>query len=381
MKKPMLQRSATEINKITGFIMGVRKFGKTSLWADMINAKFGDPEKGLLVSCGMEHGTNMIDNIFTTHANTWKDLVEVKEWLIKEKGNEHNVEMVCFDSAEEFFGIAESEIIRLSTIESGKKIKSIKAAYGGYTNGEKECAKLVKKFLNDLYNAGIVPWMIGHTKLKTVKDKASLDEEGFQRLGSSLIADYESAVADCFDIIATGLIDREIEEKGEGDSTKRYVKETERRLYFRGNEIVEAGGRLKDLSIPEYIPFDQLNMGKTFIDTIETALRNGRADSTSTKKPTVKKTQPVKKEVVESTPVEEDEIDDIDTPVDDIVDNIEETVENSDYPSDLDTVIRKMYKDCKDAELKASVKNVIAEYGKLNDVDEDGLKRIYDMMN
>ena len=103
MKKPMLQRSATEINKITGFIMGVRKFGKTSLWADMINAKFGDPEKGLLVSCGMEHGTNMIDNIFTTHANTWKDLVEVKDWLIKEKGNEHNVEMVCFDSEEEFF--------------------------------------------------------------------------------------------------------------------------------------------------------------------------------------------------------------------------------------------------------------------------------------
>lgn len=380
MKKPMLQRSATEINKITGFIMGVRKFGKTSLWADMINAKFGDPEKGLLVSCGMEHGTNMIDNIFTTHANTWKDLVEVKDWLIKEKGNEHNVEMVCFDSAEEFFGIAESEVIRLSILENGKKIKSIKAAYGGYTNGEKECAKLVKKFLNDLYNAGIMPWMIGHTKLKTVKDKASLDEEGFQRLGSSLITDYESAVADCFDIIATGLIDREIEEKGEGDSTKRYVKETERRLYFRGNEIVEAGGRLKDLSIPEYIPFDQLNMGQTFIDTIETALKNGRVDATSSepKKVTPKKTAPIKEEKpVESDSIEDD-IDDIDAPVETTVEEITET---STYPDDLDAVIRKMYKECKDAELKASVKNVIAEYGKLNDVDEDGLKRIYDMMN
>ena len=379
MNKPTLQRSATDINKITGFIMGVRKFGKTSLWADMINAKFGNPEKGLLVSCGMEHGTNMIDNIFTTHANTWKDLVEVKDWLIKEKGKEHDVEMVCFDSAEEFFGIAESEVIRLSILENGKKIKSIKAAYGGYTNGEKECAKLVKKFLNDLYNAGIMPWMIGHTKLKTVKDKASLDEEGFQRLGSSLIADYESAVADCFDIIATGLIDREIEEKGEGDSTKRYVKETERRLYFRGNEIVEAGGRLKDLSIPEYIPFDQLNMGQTFIDTIETALKNGRVDSVSTKKPAPKKVTPVKEEkVAKPDPIEEDDIDDIDTPVED---TIEETTETSAYPDDLDAVIRKMYKECKDAELKASVKNVIAEYGKLNDVDEDGLKRIYDMMN
>ena len=60
---------------------------------------------------------------------------------------------------------------------------------------------------------------------------------------------------------------------------------------------------------------------------------------------------------------------------------IEETTETSTYPDDLDAVIRKMYKECKDAELKASVKNVIAEYGKLNDVDEDGLKRIYDMMN
>lgn len=380
MKKPMLQRSATEINKITGFIMGVRKFGKTSLWADMINAKFGDPEKGLLVSCGMEHGTNMIDNIFTTHANTWKDLVEVKDWLIKEKGNEHNVEMVCFDSAEEFFGIAESEVIRLSILENGKKIKSIKAAYGGYTNGEKECAKLVKKFLNDLYNAGIMPWMIGHTKLKTVKDKASLDEEGFQRLGSSLIADYESAVADCFDIIATGLIDREIEEKGEGDSTKRYVKETERRLYFRGNEIVEAGGRLKDLSIPEYIPFDKLNMGQTFIDTIETALKNGRVDITSSepKKVTSKKSTSIKEEKsVDPDPIDDD-IDDIEAPVET---TIEETTETFTYPDDLDAVIRKMYKECKDAELKASVKNVIAEYGKLNDVDEDGLKRIYDMMN
>lgn len=375
MKKPMLQRSATEINKITGFIMGVRKFGKTSLWADMINAKFGDPEKGLLVSCGMEHGTNMIDNIFTTHANTWKDLVEVKDWLIKEKGNEHNVEMVCFDSAEEFFNIAETEVIRLSILENGKKIKSIKAAYGGYTNGEKECAKLVKKFLNDLYNAGIMPWMIGHTKLKTVKDKASLDEEGFQRLGSSLIADYESAVADCFDIIATGLIDREIEEKGEGDSTKRYVKETERRLYFRGNEIVEAGGRLKDLSIPEYISFDQLNMGQTFIDTIETALKNGRVDVVTSRS---KKTAPIKEEKSVETDLIEDDSDDIDTPVEVTEEEITET---SVYPDDLNAVIRKMYKECKNAELKASIKNVIAKYGKLNDVDEDGLKKIYDMMN
>ena len=374
MKKPTLQRSATEINKITGFIMGVRKFGKTSLWADMINEKFNDPEKGLLVSCGMEHGTNMIDNIFTTHTNTWKELVEVKDWLIKEKGNEHNVEMVCFDSAEEFFGIAENEIIRLSIIENNKKIKSIKAAYGGYTNGEKECAKLVKKYLNDLYNAGIVPWMIGHTKLKTVKDKASLDEEGFQRLGSSLIADYESAIADCFDIIVTGLIDREIEEKGEGDNTKRYVKETERRLYFRGNEIVEAGGRLKDLSVPEFIPFNKLNMGQDFINTVETALKNGRSNVTVKSESTQKE---VNKTVSESMPFDEDIDDDIDNNPN--VGEIDIDI-TSDYPEDLVDTIRLMFKDCTDKDLKAEVKGIISQFGKLNDCDEDVLKEIYDKL-
>lgn len=277
-KKPTVKRSQTEIDKITGFIMGVRKFGKTTLWADMIKEKFGDPEKGLLVSCGLEHGTNMIDNINTTHIDTYKDLNELKKWLIDTKGTEHDIRMICFDSAEELFTIFEAETIRRSNIETGKQVKSIKAAYSGFTNGEKECAKLVKMFFNELYSAGIMPWAIGHTKLKTCRDKGSMDDEGFQKLGSSLISDYDAVCSDCFDIIVTGLVNREIEERGSGDATKRYVKETERRLYFRGNEIVEAGGRMKGLSIPEYLVFDKENMAKDFIDAVEGALRAGRSD-------------------------------------------------------------------------------------------------------
>ena len=277
--KPVVKRSETEIDKITGLIMGVRKFGKTTLWADMINEKFGDPSKGLLVSCGLEHGTNMIDNINTTHINTYKEMQELKKWLIDTMGVEHDIRMICFDSTEELFTIFEAETIRRSNMETNKQVRSIKAAYSGFTNGEKECAKLVKAFLNELYEAGIKPWSICHTKLKTCKDKGSLDEDGFQKLGSALIADYDAVCADCFDIIVTGLVNREIEERGSGDSLKRYVKETERRLYFRGNEIVEAGGRLKGLAIPEYIVFDKDNMAKDFIETVESALKAGRGDA------------------------------------------------------------------------------------------------------
>lgn len=381
--KPSVKRSETEINKITGFIMGVRKFGKTTLWADMIREKFGDPAKGLLVSCGLEHGTNMIDNINTTHIDTYKDMIELKKWLIGTKGTEHDIEMICFDSAEELFTIFEQETIRRSNMENpNKQVKSIKAAYSGFTNGEKECAKIVKGFFNELYNAGIMPWAIGHTKLKTVRDKGSTDEDGFQKLGSSLIADYDSVCADCFDIIVTGLVNREIEERGSGDSTKRYVTETERRLYFRGNEIVEAGGRMKGLSIPEYIIFDKENMAKDFIDTIENALKAGRTDSESVVKKSTKKT-------TKKPPVAEEEHDQEDIELLAALREVVESAEEDAAPFDVEdeiedifeedadelitldterlTAIRNAFKGA-DASAKANVKAHLVEYGgKLTD--------------
>ena len=366
--KPVVKRSETEINKITGFIMGVRKFGKTTLWSDMIREKFGDPSKGLLVSCGLEHGTNMIDNINTTHIDTYKDMMELKKWLIETKGDEHDIQMICFDSAEELFSIFETETIRRSNLETGKQVRSIKAAYSGFTNGEKECAKLVKKFFNELYTVGIMPWAIGHTKLKTVRDKGSMDEEGFQKLGSSLIADYESVCSDCFDIIVTGLVNREIEERGSGDSTKRYVKEAERRLYFRGNEIVEAGGRMKDLSVPEYIVFDKPNMAKDFIETIENALKAGRVDgdenksSTSNKK-TSKKSTPTPTSI--SDPEEDSEVADEDFDLFDEEETLQE--EEAVVPIDKETLtkIRSNFKSA-DADTKSQVKSVLSNYnGKL----------------
>lgn len=389
-QKPTVKRSATSIDQITGLIMGVRKFGKTTLWADMIMEKFGDPTKGLLVSCGLEHGTNMIDNINTTHVNSYKEIQELKKWLIETKGVEHDIRMICFDSTEELFTAFEQETIRRSNVESGKMVKSIKAAYGGYTNGEKECAKLVKVFLNELYEAGIKPWSICHTKLKTCKDKASIDEEGFQKLGSALIADYDAVCADCFDIIVTGLVDREIEERGSGDSVKRYVKETERRLYFRGNEIVEAGGRLKGLSVPEYISFDKENMAKDFIDTVETALAAGRTDTPATTKPTAKKSTKKPPVVVEEPEddledIIEEPTPDIDEVPFDLDEPIEDVVEEEVAPVDKNdlTAIRAAFKSA-ESDVKASVKTILADYGnklanEMKPSDVEKIKEILDI--
>ena len=180
-------------------------------------------------------------------------------------------------------------------------------------------------------------------------------------------------------------------------NTRHFVKRLEKngyrydrsngshRIYVNANgeiisvpTLIDAGGRFADGAVPEYMVFDKPDMGAEFVRVVEEGMERSKTELS--KRP--KATTPVKAVTTESTPTPtvqeeevpfaEEDIDDIDTP------GTEEV--SSDYPEDLDGVIRAMFKECKDADLKAKVKAVIAEYGKLNDVDEDGLKKIYDMM-
>lgn len=378
-QKPTINVIKPDIKNLSIYLRSTKKFGKSTLFRDVILEKYGDPSRGLLVGCGNEKGYKMLDNLNATQVKTYKDLQELADWLINEKGKEHNIEMVAFDTGDELALIADTETIRQSNVENpSKKCKSIKAAFGGYTAGEKYSANdIIKPYMTKLEDAGFGVWVIAHTKFKTIKEKGGLEEDGYMQLSSNMGADYEAAFGDIFDVTLTGVIDRDLEEKKVGDKVKKYATDTVRKLYFRGTTLIDAGGRFADGAVPEYMVFDKPNMAADFIRVVEEGMEKSK--STIGKKSTSKKATPVKEEkVAEPDPIEEDDIDDIDTPVED---TIEETTETSAYPDDLDAVIRKMYKECKDAELKASVKNVIAEYGKLNDVDEDGLKRIYDMMN
>ena len=81
-------------------------------------------------------------------------------------------------------------------------------------------------------------------------------------------------------------------------------------------------------------------------------------------------TPTVQEENIDEVPFEEDILDE----------TFSESETVSDYPDNLDSVIRRMFKECTDPELKSSVREVISEYGKLNDVDREGLEKIYDMM-
>lgn len=376
-QKPQINTIKPDIKNLSIYLRSTKKFGKTTLFRDAILAKYGDPSRGLLVGCGNEIGYKILDNLNTTQVTTYKDLIELRDWLINEKGKEHNIEIVAFDTGDELALIADKETIRLSNIENpNKKIKSIKAAFGGYTAGEKYSANdIIKPYMTSLQNAGFGVWVIAHTKFKTIKEKGGLEEDGYMQLTSNMGADYEAAFGDIFDVTLTGVIDRDVEEKGEGDKKKRYATDTVRKLYFRETPLIDAGGRFAYGAVPEYMIFDKEDMGAEFIRVIEEGMEKSKK-TLGKKSPTPKvekKPEPVKEDINDDI---EDEIDNID-PVDEVPFTEDMA---SDYPDDLIGTIRTMFKDCEDNDLKAEVKELIAKHGKLNDCDEDTLKEIYDKL-
>lgn len=402
MELPVINEIKPDIKNLSIYLRSIKKFGKTTLFRDVIIAKYGDPSYGLLVQCGAEKGTKMLDNINTLRVTSYEDILELKEYLINKRvfkrdksgkivRNEkrkpeyipvkHNIQMVCFDTVDEICPLFEEETIRISNKEGQKKCKTINAAMGGYQAGQRYAAGMIKDYMGSIEDAGIGVWGIAHTKFKTIKEKGGLEEDGYQQLTSNLVSAYESAFGDIFDVTFTGIIDRNIEVRGEGDNAKRYATDEIRKLYFRGTTLIDAGGRFATDAVPEYMVFDKGNMGEEFIEVVEEGMEKSK--TVTSKKPKKEEPQPEPEEEIEEDIDDTDDImdeipEDEEDPIEDVAEEIEE--ESSEYPEDLRDSVKDMFKSCEDAELKKTVRGIIKQYGKLSDVDEDGLKEIYDLL-
>lgn len=381
-KKPTINKIEADIAQLSIYLRSTKKFGKTTLFRDLILAKYGDPSYGLLVGCGAEIGYKMLDNLNTTQVSSWKDLIELKKWLIEGKGIEHNIKIVAFDTGDQLVLLADKETIRQSNIENPNKLtKSIRGAFSGYTAGEKYSANnLITPYLTELQLNGFGTWVIAHSKFKTIRDKGSLDEDGYQQLTSNLGADYEAAFGDCMDVCLTGVIDRDFNEKGEGDKKKRYAVETVRKLYFRGTPMIDAGGRFADGAVPEYMVFDKPNMGAEFLKIVEEGMEKSKTDFATTKttaktptpKPSTKKpsvaNDPDDDLLDKSKAVAESAEEDEPAPTEDDIDIFEEDEASTDddpmitLDADRMNVIRAAFKSSS-SDIKAKVKVHLTAYG------------------
>lgn len=360
--KPKLNTVASDIKNVSIYLRSVKKWGKSTLFRDVVLAKYNDLEKGVLIECGLENGDTML-NSNMVHLDTYKEFVEFKKWLIETKGKEHNIEMICFDTADEMMPIFEKEVIRLSNLENPTKtVKTIKAAFGGYNSGIEMAANMVKKYIAEIKQAGFGVWVIAHSKFKTIREKGGLEEDGYMQLTSNLVAAYESAFGDIFDCTLTGVIDRVFDEKKDGDKTKKYTTDSVRKLYFRGTALIDAGGRFASDTVPEYLEYNtsSIEFAKLFIETIENGLKGS---TINVPKSTTSKSKP--DSTPEPEPVEEAiiDIDEFES-IDDDGQNEEEGADKEALMAEIRAMFAKSSK-----ETKVKVKALLKEsgVGKLDD--------------
>ena len=90
-KKPTLIKTKADIQSLTIFLRSVRKWGKSTLFRNLILEKYGDPEAGLLVGVGNEVGYNLLDNLNATQVESWKDMKELKSKMEAIRKNYPNI--------------------------------------------------------------------------------------------------------------------------------------------------------------------------------------------------------------------------------------------------------------------------------------------------
>ena len=124
-----------------------------------------------------------------------------------------------------------------------------------------ELRKLVTEkisLLNQYY--GLV--VLGHTKLKTIKEQGMIEDQEYQIVSSNLNADYHNIIAHKADVIGTVVVERSV------DGEHKRVSGVETNLYLRGTHFIEAGSRFSN--IVEKIEFNAHN----FITAREDAIKN-----------------------------------------------------------------------------------------------------------
>ena len=359
--KIQINKSTNDINKLRIYLRAVPKWGKTTLFKNVVLEKYnGDATKGLLIGIKDEIGYTLLDELQTTHCNTWKELKELENWLIKEKGKEHNIEFIAFDCVDELLPIAEKEVMRLSQIQTGKPCDSINKAMGGYGKGQEKVKEILKEYFTTLYKAGFGIFCIAHTKMKTIVEKGKNEDEGYNILTSNLANTYESIFADIFDCVLTGLIDRSVNDGK--------LECTERRLYFRGTTAVEAGTRFSSNSVPEYLVVDDdpKEFAKNFLETIEDGMRN------SATKPLNK--EQVKKEVEEEKKQAEKDLKQVQQEV--------EEQEKAEEEQNIDELKAKLKSLMTSTESKNKVKEFMKDVGvkSVKDLNAEQLKELITLL-
>lgn len=372
------------LNDFTICLLGEAGIGKTSTIAKACETEFG-PDGYMILDMGKEQGMEALEGYTYETCEDWKKFDDVTKDIIRNKKTDYpDLKILVIDTLDQFVEIMCPYVIKLWNTENmGKKgfepAKTMNAAWSSFGKADDKLVELALDRVWELKKVGVNTWFTGHVKMRNKVDP--LTQEEYSVLSTDISQRIFEGFKTKFHVIGIACIDRTINLEGTGRKnivTKQEIKmskikDEKRKIVFRDdNYSIDSKSRLSEIE-PE-IPLDANELLRALKDAIKNSKKKKSVEVTVNNAESIAKVEP------DPEPIEEDEdIDDI--PVEETIAQEETATETSDYPDDLAAVIRTMFKECTDKDKKANVRKVIAEYGKLNDVDENGLKRIYDMMN
>lgn len=266
-------------------LIGESGIGKTTIIKEYCEKLAGD-NGYMFLEVGKEDGADAIEGLEHINCYEWdadydpyfnsigfntfiEDVVENRSTDWKD------LKVVIIDTYDGLCEIAEKEVIRMHNRERpDKRVKSVKAAFGGYQAGEDKVVEIVLDALWSLKKVGIPFIIIGHTKTKNATDPVTGEE--YLQLTTNISQRYFNAIKNRVHFLGVAAIDRKIVREKTGkkdfvtkeDIKKGVVKSEIRKITFRDNNYV-IDGKSRFANIVESIPMDVDALIKAITDAIE----------------------------------------------------------------------------------------------------------------
>lgn len=296
-------------------LIGESGIGKTTIIKEYCE-KLAGPDGYMFLETGKEDGQDAIEGINYITCDEWDgDYNETLNTMgfatfiddvVENKASDWpDLKVVVIDTLDELFSIAEPEVIRMHNKENpNKRVKSIKAAFGGFMAGEDKAIEIVEEKLWSLKKVGVSFVIIGHTKNRNQTDP--ITGEDYMQLTTNMPQRYFNALKTKVHFLGVASIDREIVKEKTGKKnvvtgqieTKGVVKGETRRITFRDdNYVVDSKSRFADI-VPE-ITFDSDALIQALTDAIKSEQSKSGVSFDTAKKKQAKQEKELEKRVAE----------------------------------------------------------------------------------
>lgn len=264
-------------------LIGEGGIGKTTVIKEFCE-KLAGPDGYLFAECGKEDGADAISGINYINCPDWNSGYDelnnavgfqlLIDDILENKSTDYpNLRVLVVDTYDQLRQIVEPEVIRLHNKENpDKRVKSIKAAFGGYMGGEDKADDIILDKLWELKKVGVHFIIIGHVKQREITDSATGDQ--YTQVTTDMSMRSFNKIKTKLHFLGVASVNREIVKEKKNSKSVATIKSETRRITFRDdNYALDSKSRFAD--IVDEIPLDADALIKALSDAIEAEAKKG----------------------------------------------------------------------------------------------------------